>query len=225
MPKKQKRGYLLALLINIDNEETQIWDVYSELLKLFKIINKNSNDYTYYEKLINIIRQKIKTGVNSIIILQKQKQDTAKKILEHINKHHKWLITGNNRLFINSLEISLKENENIEGLIKNKEFNKILEEIIELETKELSYKLEEAINENKIYYSIIEISQIIKETNIQGYILISEEFDIENRNNSKYRSLIQISKNKGVKNKIIKLNSILSSRIIDLGGIVFIKIS
>ncbi|MBM3291112.1 hypothetical protein FJY84_00355 [Candidatus Bathyarchaeota archaeon] len=224
MLKKQKRGYLLTILIHFDMKETQIWDVFTESIKPFKILKNDSNIYTNFENIINSIKIKLKSGINSVIILQKQKDSMPKNFLEHVNKHYKWLISGNKRIFIKIFETGFKDQENISLLHKNQKFEEILSDILKEETSQISEFLEKAINENKIFYDIIEIKKIIKNReNFSGFLLISEKIDLANKNDRDYKSITQLSKNKGIKIKIFNSNIIFSQRIEKLGGIILIE--
>ena len=81
MTKKQKRGFLVALLIGFDEKEIHIWKVYSHSLRAHKKINltrrwKYLDDkqiYNLLENVVNHIRQAIKDGLKSILLASPSK--------------------------------------------------------------------------------------------------------------------------------------------------------
>lgn len=244
--KRQKRGYLVALLIGFDEQEIHIWRVYSHSIREYKHVKldrkwKNMDDkqiYHFNETLVNIIRPVIKEGLKSILLAELPKKECSDKFLEHVKKHHQWLIRsrGDNKVSFGQIVGSAGNFEEATFLINKHEFIEVLTETTSDEGDKIINQLEKSINSNDenviITYGLKEIEGLIykggKQNKFSGdkgnYLLISREF-LENHNQkNRINRLMQIAENKGVSIKIYSEETPAGNRVIQFGGILcFIK--
>jgi len=103
--KRKKRGHPIAILIGLHNNDAVFWKIFSETIRLHFQINrgrkrKNQNIkqlYHFHEEIINVLRPIIKEGIRSVILLSPPKEEYSDEFLNHVNKHHSWLLKKGDR--------------------------------------------------------------------------------------------------------------------------------
>jgi stalled ribosome rescue protein Dom34 len=243
MRKKQKRGFLVALLIGFEEKKIHVWKVYSHSLRDYKDLRMarkwkymdTKQIYNLLEDVVNLIRPIIKEGVRSILLACEEKQDYSTIFLDHVNKHHYWLVKGYNRVsfgMINGLANSL---ESARDLVSQERSSEIVEETISGEYDYLVRRLDKLINsgdpDGLLLYNLKDIEAIIylggkkdKSAAEQlDLVIITEKFIKNQKNKNIIYRLIQISTNKGIKTKMIAEDSPAVDRFDQLGGIIAFK--
>ncbi|MHA1191353.1 MAG: hypothetical protein ACTSP9_03540 [Promethearchaeota archaeon] len=245
MTKKPKRGFLMALLIGFDEKEIHAWKVYSHSLRFYKTIKltrkwKYLDDKQIYhslEELVNLIRLVIRDGLKSILLASPQKNNYSTLFLDHINKHHQWLVRskGYNRVSIGEIVGNANNIESANYLISQEKSIDIISETTSDEINLLVKQLNKIINvgdPNKLLlYSLEDIEALIygkgkkdkSAADKLDFLIVTENFI--NRHKYKYRihRLMQIANNKGIITKTISIENPAVDRFDQFGGILAFK--
>lgn len=239
LKKRQKRGFLVALLIGFDEKTIHSWKAYSHSLRGFKTIKlprkwKYLDDkqiYNLLEDLVNVIRPVIKEGLKSIILADPEKKEYSTSFLDHINKHHQWLLKGHNRVSIGQIVGVANSLESAEFLISKDTTKLIIDDTITDEIHQITRRLDRLIqigDPNRILlYSLEDIEAILYEGGKKDkcaakkldLIIMTKNFLEKNGNKNRFHRLLQIANNKGVKTKIISIDSPIADRFNQFGGL------
>ena len=243
--KKPKRGFLVALLIGFDEKEIHAWKVYSHSLRFYKTIKltrkwKYLDDKQIYhslEELVNLIRLVIRDGLKSILLASPQKNNYSTIFLDHINKHHQWLVRfkGYNRVSFGEIVGTANNIESANYLISQEKSLEIISETTSDEINLLVKQLNKIINvgdPNKLLlYNLEDIEALIygrgkkdkSAADKLDFLIVTENFI--NRHKYKYRihRLMQIANNKGIITKTISIENPAVDRFDQFGGILAFK--
>lgn len=245
MKKKQKRGFLVALLVGFAEQEIHLWNVYTykvNRIKQIKLSKKwqyadDKEKYHFFEELVDSIRPIINNGLKSILLANPSKLDYSNSFLEHINKHHHWLVSSrrNNQITIGQIDGFARNLEETTTLIAQDHSLKIISETISDETNLIINQLEKAINlDDKtilVLYGLKEIEDLIYKGGKNDkspaekvdYLLISDNFFENHKKKNRIYRLKQIAENKGIMTRIISEETAAGSRINEFGGIICFK--
>jgi stalled ribosome rescue protein Dom34 len=242
--RRKKRGYPVAIMIGMEPGKATLWEIFSEQIKPLTTINLirrrgrlGENElYNYHEEIIDAIRNHIREGLRSIILVNHKKSSFTDQFREHLEKHHKWLSQENssNYLTIGIIEGKASSVDDVADLVETKEFKEIVEETTAEEGRNIILELEERLNKMEkgevILYSLPEVEELTygqwkHGTRKPEYVILTDSF----LNNRKYKQrihrLLQILNNKDVKTRVIEADSTAGERIAQFGGIVcFTKI-
>ena len=245
MKKKPKRGFLVALLIGFDEKEIHTWKVYSHSLRFYKNIKltrkwKYLDDkqiYKLLEELVNLIRIVIRDGLKSILLASSQKKDYSTIFLDHINKHHQWLVRskGYNRVSFGEIVGNANNIESAKFLISQEKSLHIIHETTSDEINLLVKQLEKIINvgdpNRLLLYSLEDIESIIYEGGKKDksaaekldFLIVTEDFISNHKSKHRIHRLIQIANNKGIITKTISIENPAVDRFNQFGGILAFK--
>jgi stalled ribosome rescue protein Dom34 len=243
MRKKQKRGFLVALLIGFEEKKVHIWKVYSHSLRAHKDLRMfrkwkymdTKQIYNLLEDVVNLIRPVIKEGVRSILLACEEKKDYSSIFLNHVNKHHHWLVKGYNRVSFGKIIGLANSLESAGDLVSQERASEIVEETISEEYDYLVKRLDKLINsgdpDDLLLYNLEDIEKIIylggkKDKSVAeklDLVIISEKYIKNQKNKNRIHRLIQISMNKGIKTKTISKENPIVDRFDQLGGIIAFK--
>jgi stalled ribosome rescue protein Dom34 len=233
-----RRGYPVAALIGLEENQAVLWRVFSNVVKPDHTINLSGlrSDpkalYNFHEATINALRPIIKEGVKSIIIASPTRTNYSEKFLEHIKAHHTWLTQGPSKAIFSQLIGSAANKTQLTTLTRNPQFNKIITQTTTQETENLIDILEKRLNTNTpeqlVLYSIEEIEDSIYSPWKIGkprpeYLLITDTYLSSSRQKNRIQRLIAIATNRQVKNRIVKADSPAGKRLTQLGGIVCLQ--
>jgi stalled ribosome rescue protein Dom34 len=241
--KKQKRGFLIALLIEFEERKIHTWKVYSHSLREYKTLRMprkwNYMDtkqiYNLLEDVVNLIRPIISEGLKSILLACEEKKEYTTIFLDHVNKHHRWLVKGYNRVSFGKVNGVADSLESAKNLISQEKSFAAIEETIAEEHSQLVRRLDKLINsgdpDGLLLYNLKDIEAIIylggkkdKSAAEQlDLVIITEKFIKNQKNKNIIYRLIQISTNKGIKTKMIAEDSPAVDRFDQLGGIIAFK--
>jgi len=245
MKKKPKRGFLVALLIGFDEKEIHTWKVYSHSLRSYKTIKltrkwKYLDDkqiYKLLEELVNLVRLVIRDGLKSILLANPQKKDYSTIFLDHINKHHQWLVRskGYNRVSFGEIVGNANDIESAKFLISQEKSLLIIHETTSDEINLLVKQLNKIINvgdPNKILlYSLEEIEALIygkgkkdkSAADKLDFLIVTENFINRQKQKNRIHRLMQIANNKGIITKTISIENPAVDRFNQFGGILAFK--
>ena len=245
MKRKPKRGFLTALLVGFDEKEIHTWKVYSHSLRVYKNIKltrkwkylDNKQIYSIFEELVNLIRFVIRDGLKSILLASPPKTDYSTKFLEHINKHHQWLVRsrGYNRVSIGEIEGTANDIESAKFLISHEKSLEIIQETTSDEIQLLVNQLNKLINvgdPNKLLlYNLEDIESLIygrgkkdkTAADKLDFLIITENYINNHKQKNRVHRLLQIARNKGVITKTISIENPAGDRFNQFGGIIAFK--
>lgn len=224
MPEKQRRGYPVAILIGLGQNQTGIWRIYSETAKLEKILPVIRDDdkllYLHHEEIIDLIRPNVKSGIASVIIGSPQRSKFADAFLDHVRKRHRWLVEGKNSVIIGEVTGAADTAKSVYELVKRTVFKNVLSEATSQDSEQIQSDLELGIETNEILYTIDEIYNQIRKEEKPSLILITDVFYEAHKRNRRLQSFLQLAQNSLIKTRIIKADSPVGSRIQQFGGLI-----
>ena len=237
--KRLKRGYPVAILIGFDEKKAYLWQIFSERVKLYnelKLGNRKTKNkkhiFDFHEGLIDLLRPLLKEGVKSILISNPIKTDYADLFLEHVKKHHQWLVQqkASSAASFGTLIGPASTLEEVQALLED---DKILEKINETLDKEadkimdvLEKRLNDDVEGKYLIFSLRDIEKIIyrrwKPEDLKPeHILLTDRYLATSKQKNRLHKLMQIAKNKKVKVKVISEEETnAGKRVAEFGGIV-----
>ena len=244
MSKKRKnrvkRGHPVAILIGLHNNDAVFWRIFSETIRPYIKINrgrKRRNQskqhlYNFHEEIINTLRPIIKEGIRSVILLSPPKEMYSDEFLNHVTKHHLWLLKKGDKQVIFSKIIGnqAKTQKDVYYLKTQEYFKDIVDETSNQEGLLILAELTKIINKNekfsRILYTWREIDQELRllkrNPNLTkpNYIILTEEYLKNPKNRNKTHRIIQIAKNLEIKTKIVSQESEAGVIVNQFGGLV-----
>jgi stalled ribosome rescue protein Dom34 len=243
MKRKQgyKRGYPVALLVGFENANAAIWHVFSHVVKLhltLELGGKRTDErvlYNFHESVIDALKPMLKEGIKSIVVVAPMKTTYAEDFLDHVRKHHTYLVQSNNpnRATFAKLVGSADQPPRMAELVKTKEFRELIKETTSEEADDIVNALEKqlhSIGSNRVVlFSLKEIEEIVydREWNDDPRmkcLLLTDKYLADADDKNRIHRLLQISKNRKVKTRIVKAETVAGKRISQFGGVVFFAI-
>jgi len=243
--KRQKRGFLVALLIGFDEQKIHFWKVYTHSVKRYTHLSLSNKwkyadfkqKYQYFEEIVNILRPIVKNGLKSILLANPLKLNYSSDFLVHINKHHRWLVSSrkDNQVSFGQIKGYARDLNEARLLIEQSNSLDILLETSSDESKLLTNLLEKTINKSddktSVLYGLQEIEEFIymggkKDKSVAeklDYLLISDNFIADHKNKNRIYRLKQIAENKGIITRVFSKDTPAGNRINQYGGIVCFK--
>jgi stalled ribosome rescue protein Dom34 len=232
-PKSYRRGYPVASLVGIESDHAALWQVFSQVAKHQQDITLNGdrNDpkklYSFHENLINSLRSMLKEGVRSIIVASPAKTNYAQQFLNHIKNHHNWLLQGTSKAVFSPIIGSASTPSQVANLTQTTIFKQLINDTTAQETENLLEIIEKRLNDqhNLVLFSLEEAESIILKQQELGklkpeYLLLTNDYLSKSRQKKRVHRLLQITKNKGIKSRIIDAETIAGKRIVQLGGLI-----
>ncbi len=240
--KSGKRGYAVALLVGFEVDQAVIWQIFSHVAKLqakLKLDGKRTdarNLYNFHESVVNALRPMLEEGVRSVVVTSPVRTTYAKDFLDHVQKHHSYLIQTNkpNRTAFAKLIGSAGQSYEVAELVKTQEFHKLIAATTSGEADHMVSILEKYLfgkeSNADVLYSLKEIEDIIyaqAKPNEKGtkYLLLTDKFLASSKDKTRVNRLLQISRNKKVKTRVIDSDSPAGERISQFGGIVYFSVT
>jgi stalled ribosome rescue protein Dom34 len=238
--RRAKRGHPIAILIGLHDNDAVFWRVFSETIRLHFIIKRgrkrrNQNKqplYHFHEEIVNTLRPIINEGIRGIILLSPPKEKYSDEFLDHVDKHHSWLLKkGDNRVVFSKIVGNQAKTQKDVHYLKTRDiFKEIVDETSNQEGLLILEELTEVINKNekfsRILYTWKEIDyelRLIKRkpnTPKPNYIILTEEYLNNPKNRNKTHRILQIAKNLEIKTKIVSQESEAGTIVDKFGGLV-----
>ncbi len=234
-PKSYRRGYAVAVLVGLAENQAAIWKIFSHVVKPEKtiILNESRSDskalYNFHEAVVNALRPVMKEGVKSIILAAPPRTDYASMLLKHVRSHHSWLTQGTGKATFAEMVGPSVTIHDVTTLTRTPQFRQIIGETTLAETENLLELLEKRLNapgeEPLVLYWVEEIENVIysspaKEKPQPDYLVLADTYLSGSRQKGRLQRLQQIATNRRVQTKIVKSDSPAGKRVIQLGGIV-----
>ncbi len=238
--RRVKRGHPIAILIGLHDKDAVFWRIFSEAIRLHFKINRgrkrrNQNKkqlYHFHEEIINTLRPNIKEGIRSVILLSPPKEEYSDEFLNHVNKHHSWLLKkGDNQVVFSKIIGNQAKTQRDVYYLKTQEYFKdILDETSNQEGLLILDELREIINKNEKFSMILytwkeidyELRLIRRNPNLPkpNYIILTEEYLKNPKNRNKTHRILQLAKNLEIKTKIVSQESVAGAIVDQFGGLV-----
>jgi stalled ribosome rescue protein Dom34 len=228
----------VALLVGFEDNRAVLWQVFSHVVKLhltLKLNGKRSDDrvlYNFHESVVEALRPVLKEGVRSIVVAAPMKTTYASDFLDHVRKHHAYLIQSKkpNGATFAELVGSADQPNKVAELVKTKEFRKLIAETTSEEADHVVNALEKhlySVDSNMVVlFSLKEIEDRVYNQEGQNgfktaYLMLTDKYLTDSEDKNRIHRLLQISKNKKVKTRIVNAETPAGKRVSQLGGIVF----
>jgi stalled ribosome rescue protein Dom34 len=174
----------------------------------------------------------LKEGVRSVVVTAPVRTSYAQDFLEHVRKHHRYLIQPKSPNRANFAELIGSADNPIEvaELVKTKEFTKLIAETTSEEADQIVDSLDKHLsdigNNSVVLYSLKEIEDTVysQEKGREfrtAYLLLTDKYLANSKQKNRIHRLLQISKNKKVKTRIVNAETPAGNRISQFGGIIF----
>lgn len=236
-PRGYRRGYAVAILVGLKEDQAALWKVYSHIVKPEKTLPLNGyrNDpkavYNFHESIINALRPAMKEGVKSIILASPPRTNFATDFLRHTKEHHSWLTQGSSKATFAEMTGYATTIHEVTVLTRTPEFKRIIGETTVEETENLLELLEKRLNassqEPLVLYSPEEIEnkvfgQWMPSKPKPEYLLLTDTYLSGSRQKNRLQKLMQTAINRGVKTRVVNAKTAAGKRLLQLGGIVCI---
>ena len=231
----------MAVLVGFENDHVLFWNIFSRVVKRslrLELDGRRADEkalYNFHQSVIKAIKPVLKEGVRTIVVASPVRTTYAQDFLEHVQKHHMYLIQSKNpnRANFGALVGSADDHIKVAELVKTKEFKELITQTTSEEADQIVNSLEKHLynndNNSVILYSLKEIEDSVynREKNKSlrtEYLLLTDKYLAESRQKNRIHRLLQISKNKQVKTRVVNAETAAGSRINQFGGIVFFSV-
>jgi stalled ribosome rescue protein Dom34 len=228
--RRYRRGYPLAVLIGLEERRAVLWRVFSEVVKLDGTVERGGELYDFHESIVNALRPAFKEGVKSIVLVAPARTDYANDVLDHIRKHHAWLVReGPNAATFGELIGSAGQPHEVHELVRTKAFREMIGETRSRDAENISAVLEKSLgsdeSETVVWYSLEQIEDLVygrQEHNSlrPEHVVLTDKYLAGTKNRGRVLRLLQISKNNGIKTTIVNAETRAGIRLSQLGGLV-----
>jgi stalled ribosome rescue protein Dom34 len=236
--KGYKRGYPVSLLIGFKHDGAMLWEVFSHVVKpqcTLRIEESSRDDqkalYNFHESIIKALKPYFGEGVRSTVIVAPPRTNYGKEFLEHVRKHHYYLIEPNtsNRVIFTELDGSAVQPNEVAELVKTLGFRESVEDVTSAEANGIIRELEKTIsctNEtSQAIFSLKEIEEAIykqdsSQESEERYLVLTDKYLANATDKKRIHRLLQISNNKKVKTRIVNGETPAGKRISQFGGII-----
>jgi stalled ribosome rescue protein Dom34 len=236
--RRYRRGYPVAVLVGFEADHAMLWRIFSRVAKpslKVELAGKRTDEkmlYNFHEQVVDALKPVLKEGVKSIVVAASAKSTYAADFLEHVRKHHRYLIQSKNANRANFAELvgSADNRVKVAELVKTKQFTKIIAEATSEEADRIVNVLEKHLyrsgESTAVLYSLKEIEDTIYDRNkkddfVNAYLLLTDQYLAGSKSKNRIHRLLQISQNKKVKTRIVNAETTAGNRISQFGGIVF----
>jgi stalled ribosome rescue protein Dom34 len=236
-----KRGHLVALLVGFEADHAVLWQIFSHVVKLqlrLELGVRRTDErvlYNFHESVVDALRPMLKEGVRSIVVTAPMKTTYAADFLDHVRKHHMYLIQskGPDRTTFAELVGSADQPHKVAELVKTKEFRKLVAETTSGEADYIVDILQKHLsgidNDSVILFSLKEIENMIYDREKHNdfgtaYLMLIDKYLADSEDKNRIHRLLQISKNRKVKTRIVNAETPAGKRISQFGGVIFFTI-
>lgn len=232
-----KRGHSVALLVGFEDDHAVLWQIFSHVVKLhltLKVGGKRTDQrvlYNFHESVVDALRPVLKEGVRSIVVTSPKKTTYATDFLDHVQKHHTYLIQSkrSNRATFAELIGSADQPHRVAELVKTKEFRKLIAETTSEEADHIVNAFEKYLystdSKSVVLFSLKEIEDMVydreRHNDLTEYLMLTDKYLADSEDKNRIHRLLQISKNRKVKTRIVNAETPAGKRISQFGGIFF----
>lgn len=229
-----KRGYPIGVLVGLEEKQASVWQIFSKMVKpllTIRVGNDRKATYNFHESIVDALRPIVREGVRTVVVVAPAKTNYSKGFIGHVKKHHSWLTQENGSCFATFGELTGVANtiDQVSDILKTQEFSSKLLDIRSKDADRIIDKLEKHINRldsnNTMLYSLEEIEELVNRWNGRGnptpeYVTLTDKYLAESKQKNRVNRLLQISKNKNIKTRIVDADTEAGMRINQFGGLI-----
>jgi len=232
----------VAVLVGFEADHAVLWRIFSRVAKPYitvELAGRRTDEkvlYNFHEQVVDALKPVLKEGVKSIVVTAPPRTSYSADFLEHVQKHHRYLVQSKspNRANFAELVGSADSRVEVAELVKTKEFTKIIEETTSEEADSIVDVLEKHLYRSGdgtvVLYSLKEIEDTVYDRNRKddfgnAYLLLTDQYLAGSKSKNRIHRLLQISQNKKIKTRIVNAETAAGTRISQFGGIVFFSAS
>jgi stalled ribosome rescue protein Dom34 len=215
--------------------------VFSHVVKLqiaLKLEGKRTDTnrlYSFHESVVNALRPMLTEGVKSIVVTAPSKTTYASDFLDHVQKHHSYLTQSKNpnRATFAELTGSADQPHMVAELVKTKRFTELITKTTSGEADHTLNALEKCLSSLDssciVLFSLKEIEDRIYDAERSGdmrteHLMLTDKYLADSEDKNRVHRLLQISKNKKIKTRVVNTETSGGKRISQLGGIVYFTV-
>ncbi len=239
--RQPKRGYPVAILIFFESRRALLWQVFSEAVKpliTVSFIGKRDDLkalYAFHERVVDALRPTLKEGVKSVILVAPTKTLYSTEFLDHVQHHHLWLVKAKSphAVVFGTMEGTVSDYESVTIFVQSEAFQAKISEITGAEADHILAALEKRLQKpapdtEAVLYSLADIERVIynrepAEVTPTEYIVLTDQFLADTHEKNRVQRLLQVAQNKGVKTRVIKVETAAGDRFAQFGGLVWFK--
>ena len=235
--KGYRRGYSVALLVGFEEDHAVLWQVFSNVAKLHQTVKLDGKRtdgkalYNFHESIVDALRPTLNEGARSVIATAPARTAYAADFLNHVQKHHSYLTQtkGMTKAAFAELSGSADQPHNVAELVKTKQFRLLIAETTSGDAEHTVDALEKYIyssdDNNAALFSIKEIEDAVYTRGNSSdqhtkYLMLTDKYLAESTDKNRIHRLLQISKNRKVKTRIVNAETPAGKRISQFGGII-----
>jgi stalled ribosome rescue protein Dom34 len=226
----------VALLVGFEDNRAILWQIFSNVVKPYltlKLGGKRTDEkalYNFHESIVDALRPVFKEGVRSILVTAPSKTTYTADFLNHLRKHHTYLIQSKspNGATFAELVGSADQPHNVAELVKTKEFRRLVAETTSGEADNIVNALEKHLSDKNsvVLFTLKEIEETIYKqerpnSSRTEYLMLTDKFLADSEDKNRIQRLLQISKNRKIKTRIINSETPAGKRITQFGGAVY----
>jgi stalled ribosome rescue protein Dom34 len=236
--RRYRRGYPVAVLVGFEADHAVLWRIFSRVAKpslKVELDGKRTDEkalYNFHESVVDALKPVLKEGVKSVVVAAPSRTTYTADFMEHVRKHHRYLIQSKNENRANFAELvgSADSRVNVAELVKTRQFARIVAETTSEEADRIVDVMEKHLYRSGdgavVLYSLKEIEDTIYDRNkkdefVNAYLLLTDQYLAGSKSKNRIHRLLQISQNKKVKIRIVNSETTAGNRISQFGGIVF----
>jgi stalled ribosome rescue protein Dom34 len=240
--RRYRRGYPVAVLVGFEDDHAVLWRIFSRVAKRSVRLELNGKRtdvkalYNFHESVVDALKPVLKEGVRTIAVTAPLRTTYTQEFLDHIKKHHRYLIQSKRPSRVNFTELvgSADDRTKVAELTKTKKFTDLIAETTSEEADQVVNSLEKHLygvnNNSVVLYSLKEIENVVdnlekdRESKTE-HLLLTDKYLSECRQKNRINRLLQIANNKEVKTRVVNAETAAGNRVSQFGGIVFFSIS
>lgn len=229
-----RRGYAVAILVGFEEDSAVLWRIYSKVVKPEATVrlegtrNTAKDLYNFHEAVVNALKPTLKEGVRSLILASPPRTTYPQEFMNHLRRHHAWLMQGQNRVTFAEITGSAGTRPDVAALTKSPLFHEIIQDATSEESGDLLGVLESKLGGTNtgdiVLYSLEDVESLI----LQGhrndlkpeFLLLTDRYLAASRQKNRLNRLMQIAANKKVRTRVVDAESPAGKRLGQLGGIV-----
>jgi stalled ribosome rescue protein Dom34 len=228
--RRYRRGYPLAVLVGFEENRAVLWRVFSEVVKLDGAVERGGELYDFHESIVNALRPAFKEGIRSIVVVAPARTDYAMSFLDHVRKHHTWLVRGGpNAATFGELIGAACQPHEVHELVRTKAFRQMIGETTSRDADNIAAVLEKGLSSGDsgtvVSYSLEQIEHLVYDQKGHDslrpeHVVLTDKYLADAKNRARIQRLLQISKINGIKTTIISAEARAGVRLGQLGGLV-----
>jgi stalled ribosome rescue protein Dom34 len=222
-------------MVGLEDDRAVLWKVFSNVVKPEKTVwlgglrNDLKAMYNFHESIVNAVRPTLREGVRSFIVACPARTNYAERFIDHIHRHHAWLVQGPNKARFSEITGSAGTLPEVAALTRTPMFRRLISETTSEETEDIIEMLEKHLNspnQDKVaLYSLIEIEDLIlgpqKPSRFTAeYLMLTDKYLSNSHEKNRIQRLMQIATNRNVRTRIVEAESTAGLRLNQLGGMV-----